>query len=272
MTAADLHAQLGTAAHIAAEAGELALRYLTRGVEVEQKGPGDLVSEADRAVEALIGRRLAAAFPDDHVVGEEGTGAGEAAVAGARTWYVDPIDGTTNYLKGLPAWGISMGLADADGALLLGVVVMPASGEVFTAVRGHGARRNGVPIRCSQEARLDRALIAYAMPGRSQEQWGGEVFGRLRTLMSQALGTRMHGCAVADLTAVAAGRVDAVVSGGMSPWDVAAGLLIAAEAGAAITTPEGVVPHGPAPSFVVSAAPVHAAIRAVLVGPEAVSA
>lgn len=268
----DLHAQVGVAAAIAVEAGELALRLRSRGVEVEQKGPGDLVSEADRAVEALIGRRLAVAFPDDHVVGEEGAGAGEPVADGARTWYVDPIDGTTNYLKGLPAWGVSMGLVDATGAVLLGVIVLPATGEVFSAARGQGARRNGVPIRCASETRLDRALIAYAMPGRSAEQWGAEVFGRVRTLMSQALGTRMHGCAVADLTAVAAGRVDAVVAGGMSSWDVAAGLLIAAEAGARITTPDGATPLDPAAAFIVSAAPLHVAIRAILVGPEAVSA
>lgn len=261
---AALQQELHAATLIAAEAAEVALSYQLRGVETQQKGPGDLVSEADRAVEALIATRLASAFPADHVVGEEGTGEGLVVPPGVRCWYVDPIDGTTNYLKGLPTWGISMGLADADGALLLGVIVLPVTGEVFTAARGHGAQRNGVPIRCSTESRLDRTLVTYALPGRSDEQWGPTMFDGVRSLMAQALGTRMQGCSVADLTSVAMGRIDAVVAGGMSPWDVAAGLLIAAEAGVRITTPDGQISTGPDTAFVASPPAVHDDLRQVL--------
>lgn len=262
----DLAAQLRTATLIAAEAAELALLHRLRGVETLEKGPRDLVTEADRAVEALVAQRLAQAFPDDLVVGEEGTGAGQPLPPGLRCWYVDPIDGTTNYLKGLPTWGVSIGLADGAGDLLLGVIAMPAAGEVFTAARGHGAQRNGVPITCSTEARLDRTLIAHAHSSRSAERWGGAqpLRAAVGALMAASLGTRMQGCSVADLTSVATGRIDAAFVGGMHPWDVAAGLLIAREAGVVVTTPDGSPATGPATAFLASPAAVHHQIRDLL--------
>lgn len=261
----DLREQLRHATLIAADAAQLAL-HLQHRVEVEEKGHADLVSQADRAVEALITRRLEEAFPHDHVIGEEESGGDMTVPDGVRCWYVDPIDGTTNYLKGLPAWGISMGLADSDGALLLGVIVLPVTGEVFTAVRGQGAQRNGVPIRCSSADRLDRTLVAYAHVGDGPAAWGGEqaLAAATGALMRITLGTRVQGCSVADLTGVATGRIDATFAGGMSPWDVAAGLLIAAEAGVQITTPDGRPVTGPSGAFLATPPATHAAIRDVL--------
>ncbi len=263
----DLGVELDVATSIAADAADVALSFLHRGVEWVEKNPRDLVSEADRAVERLIVARLGRAFPDDDVVGEEGTaGTVGVATAGRRRWYVDPIDGTTNYLKGLPAWGVSLGLADPDDELLVGVIVLPVTAEVFTAVRGGGARRNGVPIRVSDPATLDRTVITYALAPRTPDQWGADLHPRLRTLMAQALGTRMQGCSVADLTSVAMGRIDATVAGGMSPWDVAAGLLLVAEAGGRITAPDGTPVTGPASAFVAGSPSVHPAILSVLTG------
>jgi myo-inositol-1(or 4)-monophosphatase len=263
---AALSAQLTAAVEVAAEAGRLALAYRHRDVEwLEKSSSTDLVTEADRAVEALVVRRLAAAFPDDQVVAEEGAeGTVAAADPGRRRWYVDPIDGTTNYLKGLPAWGVSLGLADGEDQLLLGVVVMPALDQVHTAVRGGGARRNGVPIRAVDLDRLDRCLISYGLTPRTPEHWGPGIGPGILALAGAALGTRVQGCSVADLTSVATGLVDATVAGGMSPWDVAAGVLICLEAGLRLSTPAGDPVTGPAPAFIASPPGVHDAIRAVL--------
>ncbi|WP_370327909.1 inositol monophosphatase [Euzebya sp.] len=264
MTGEGLLADLATATEIAAAAASEALAWFHRDVEwVEKSSATDLVSDADRAVEQLIVGRLHDAFAADDVVGEEGTDVDGTARDGARCWYVDPIDGTTNFLKRLPLWGISMGLADADDTLLAGVVVLPVTGEVFTAARGHGAWRNGVPIRCSDVDRLDRTLITYALAG-DRGSWGPAIAQGALALAATALGTRMQGCSVADLTSVAMGRIDATIGGGMSKWDVAAGLLIAAEAGVRITTPDGAPSTGPDDAFVASPPAVHDAIRAVL--------
>ncbi len=270
----DLGAELDLAVTIAAEAADVALGFFHRDLEWIEKNPRDLVSVADRTVEAHIVGRLATAFPDDAVVGEEGGGSGMVASVGQRCWHVDPIDGTTNFLKGLPSWGISMGLADVDGSLLLGVVVLPVPGEVFSALRGGGATRNGVPIHASRADRLDRCVVAYALAGRSAEDWGmgeGLRVGVAR-VMAQALGTRMQGCSVADLTSVAMGRIDATVAGGMSSWDVAAGLLIAAEAGAMITCPDGSPSVGADTAFIASPPAVHEEIRRLLLEDPAVTA
>lgn len=261
----DLSAQLATATSIAASAAATALSYFHRSLEWIQKGPTDLVSVADRTVERQIHDALVTTFPDDEIIGEEGTGGQRTPTPGTRRWYVDPIDGTTNFLKGLPTWGISMGLADGSDQLLLGVIILPVTGEVFTAARGQGAARNGVPIRCSDADRLERTVITYALESRAAQLWGTEFHLRVRGLMGKALGTRMQGCSVADLTSVAMGRIDATVAGGMSEWDVAAGLLIAAEAGAMITTPLGCTSTGPDTAFVVSPPAVHQAIRNELI-------
>lgn len=262
----DLREVLRLATTIAADAGNIALSYWHQGVEWLEKSPRDLVSVADQTVETFIAERLGAAFPNDDVLGEEGTRSASGSERHGRCWYVDPIDGTTNYLKGLPNWGISMGLAAADGALLVGVVVLPVTGEVFCAAKGHGATRNGVAIHVSDVDRLDRTLVTYALTGSSGDQWAahGGLSSGVRALMATTLGTRMQGCSVADLTSVAMGRIDATIAGGMSEWDVAAGLLIAAEAGAVITTPDGTTSRGPDLAFVASSPGVHDAIRQVL--------
>lgn len=118
--------------------GDLLLEYRERGVEVERKGRIDLVSEADRAAESLIRDHLTDAFPDDPIVGEEGEVLEEDVVAGHPRWYVDPLDGTTNYLHGASRWAVSLGWADPSGTIELGVVDAPAKGEPFTGERGHG--------------------------------------------------------------------------------------------------------------------------------------
>ena len=263
---ARLRSELEVAATIAQDAADLAYSWFHRSVEWVEKGHADLVSVADRETEELIAGRLAEAFPDDLVIGEEGTGSELEPRPGQRRWYVDPIDGTTNFLKGLPNWGISIGLADGDDDLLLGVIAMPATGALFTAARGLGATRNGVPVRCHDTDDLGRTLVTYAITATGAAHFGGDdaMMTGFRALTRRTLGTRMQGCSVADLTALAEGTIDASMAGGMSKWDVAAGLLIAREAGVMITRPDGSPSTGPDTVYVASPPGVHAELRRIL--------
>lgn len=253
------------ASGIAADAGDMALGWYHRGVEAEEKRSRDLVSEADRAVERYIVARLTEAFPEDSVVGEEGS---SHDVPGSRRWYVDPIDGTTNFLKGLPDWGVSIGLAGPADELLVGVIAMPRHGTVHSAAIGQGVTRNGVPISGSTEGRLDRVLVAHAQTRTGGDHWGG--IDKLRRgyveVATRSLGTRMQGCSVADLTRVAEGVIDATWAGGMSKWDVAAGLVLLLEAGVMVTDPAGAPVTTVATAFLASPPAAHAELRALIDG------
>ncbi|HEY3734905.1 MAG TPA: inositol monophosphatase family protein [Streptosporangiaceae bacterium] len=205
------------------------------GVVATKSSPTDVVTEADRTAEAMIINRITAERPGDAFLGEEGgSRAGGRAGAARVRWIVDPLDGTVNYLYGLPDFAVSIA-AEVGGQIVAGVVHLPERGEVFTAVAGHGAwlragRRQAGPLRCNQGVPLARALVAtgfgYAA-GRRQIQ--GEVAGALLPLVRDI---RRGGSAAVDLCSVAAGRVDAYYERGVNYWDIAAGGLIAREAGA----------------------------------------
>jgi myo-inositol-1(or 4)-monophosphatase len=194
-----------------------------------------MVSDADRDAEALIRDLLTAERPDDGLLGEEGS-----LVAGSsgRRWVVDPLDGTTNYLYGFPAWAVSVALEEGDarpggtGAGLVGVVHDPLRGETFTAARGEGARLDGTAIAVSASSRLDSALIGtgfgYAAQRRAEQ---AEVVARV---LPRVRDIRRAGAAALDLCMVACGRLDGYYERGLNAWDWAAGSLIAAEAGAAV--------------------------------------
>jgi myo-inositol-1(or 4)-monophosphatase len=187
-----------------------------------------MVSDADRDAEALIGGILRSERPADGLLGEEGA---HSRSDTGRRWVVDPLDGTTNYLYGLPAWAVSLALEDADGAAV-GVVLDPLAGELFGAARGKGARLNGEPIEVSGCDRIETALVAtgfsYDAERRaSQAETLVGVLPRVRDI-------RRAGAAALDLCSVACGRVDGYYERGLKPWDWAAGRLIASEAGAAV--------------------------------------
>lgn len=247
--------------------GELALAHQRRGVAIEEKAALDLVSAADRESEAAIRRLLNDAYPDDVVIGEESGAA--RPLDGRRRWYVDPVDGTTNYLKGLPWWGVSVGLCDPDDTLLAGAVWLPYLDVMFSAVRGQGAHRNGVRLRCATTSRLDRSLLSVVLVGPGMDLWGGRepVRAAWQRLSEQTLGVRMLGSCSAELCAVAAGELDAMWAGGQSPWDDAAGLLIAMEAGAVAVAPDGAPIRTPAPAYLLTAPGVSAPLRALIAGP-----
>ena len=219
----------------AAAAGELLLERFggpARGVE-RKSSRTDLVSDADRDAEAAIEEILSAERPDDGLLAEEGSS--REAVSGRR-WVVDPLDGTTNFLYGIPAWAVSIALEDADGSAL-GVVADPVRSETFTAIRGRGAACNGEPIEVTGEERLDTALVATGFSYEAQERQAqaallAEVLPRVRDI-------RRVGAAALDLCWVATGRLDAYYERGLKHWDWAAASLLVAEAGGRLRWLEG---------------------------------
>lgn len=259
MVTVDPFELLALAERLAVEAGALVRAGRARGLDdVGTKSTGtDMVTEHDRASEALIVGGLRAARPGDAVVGEEGT---DARGTTGVSWLVDPIDGTTNFLYALPGYAVSIAAADEHGTLV-GVVHLPVLGEVFTAVRGHGARLGGRPIRVAEATDLSTALVATG--------FGYEAERRVRQaealsrVIGQVRDIRRLGAASADLCYVACGRVDAYFEVGLGPWDMAAGELVAREAGAITSDFRGGPPrahHG-----VVAAAPgIHAALLELL--------
>jgi myo-inositol-1(or 4)-monophosphatase len=226
------------------------------GVIATKSSPTDVVTEADRAAEAMIIDRILAERPGDTILGEEGglRGGDPRSGGGAVRWIVDPLDGTVNYMYGLPDFSVSIA-AEVDGTIVAGVVHAPERGEVFTAVTGGGAwlraaGRPAVRLHCNAGVRLARALVAtgfgYGAPRRRVQ---GEVVAALLPLVRDI---RRAGSAAVDLCSVAAGRVDAYYERGVNYWDIAAGGLIAREAGA---TMGGLAGKPAGPDLTIAAGP-----------------
>ncbi|MEY2423831.1 MAG: monophosphatase [Acidimicrobiaceae bacterium] len=231
---------LAVASDLAASAVALLVDGLTRHrVEVSTKSsPTDMVTEMDRASEAMIVAGIRAARPDDGIVGEEG--ADHDGTSGVR-WLVDPIDGTTNYLYGFPGFAISIA-AEHHGEIVAGVVHDPLHRDVFRAAKGRGATRNGEPIRASTKVQLATALVGTGFsyePARRLRQ--AHV---LVQVLPHVRDIRRMGAASVDLCSVACGRLDAYYERGLGPWDLAAGALIAEEAGATVGDLTGGPPSG----------------------------
>ena len=225
---------LALAESIAADAAALLRRGSDHVHEVETKTTlTDMVTATDRASERLIVGRILDARPDDAILGEEGTI--HPGTSGVR-WVVDPLDGTTNYVHGLPVFAVSIALERA-GEVVLGVVHDPIREETFVAERGHGARMGDEPIKVSDTDGLVRALVATGFPyDRADVPAALNLFGRFSML---AQGMRRLGSAALDLCYVAAGRLDAYYERGVHAWDVAAGGIILEEAGGRITDYRG---------------------------------
>lgn len=235
---------------IGREAGALLLerlRWQRKSVETKTSGT-DMVSEMDRAAEALIVERLLAARPDDAILAEEG-GARHGS-SGVR-WVIDPLDGTTNYLYGHPRWAVSIAAElEATGEIVAGAVADPSLDEYFTAAKGKGAFLNGEAIGHSGKDDLATALVATGF-GYRREQRAHQATV-LTTLLPAVRDIRRHGVASLDLCWVACGRLDGYYEVGLQPWDVAAGSRIAAEAGATVSGVEGGTPSG---ASILAAAP-----------------
>ena len=238
---------VAAAAPIALEAGQLLRGYFERGVTPEYKGEVDLVTEADRASEKLIVSRLHEAFPNHGVFGEEGT---RSRLDSDYRWYVDPLDGTTNFAHGFPFFNVSLGLEhrppglapDQDGELVGGVVYDPIHEELFMAEKGKGAwlqthagahqRLHVSPVRLLQES-----LLATGFPSHKRHANPNIHFYQQLTLRSH--GIRRAGAAALDLAYCAAGRIEGFWEFNLNPWDTAAGALLVLEAGGAMVRFDG---------------------------------
>ena len=237
------------AVELARAGGDLALtgrRARRVAIAATKSSRTDLVTEFDRAAERLIVDELTRRRPSDAVVGEEG-----AATTGGSgyEWFIDPIDGTTNFVYGLPSWSTSIGVT-LDGVPVAGAVYVPVSGEMYAAHRGGGATLDGDPIRCSDCPDLALALVATGFSYDASIR--GHQAQRLAGIIGEFRDVRRLGSAAIDLCHVAAGRVDVYFEEHLNAWDAAAGLLIAEEAGCVTSDLSG----GPArPAELVAASP-----------------
>ncbi len=227
---------------IARQAGALLRDYYKKGVETEYKGDVDLVTEADRSSELLIRAALKKAFPEHGIYGEEGT---RERLDSEYRWYVDPLDGTTNFAHGFPAFCVVMGLehrprglaAHEDGEIVAGIIYDPLRDELFAAEKGKGVWLNGWPIHVSKTKTLQEALTATGFPSHKRHASPNIHFYQQITLRSH--GVRRAGSAGLDLAYVACGRLDGFWEFNLNPWDTSAGVLMVQEAGGTITHFDG---------------------------------
>lgn len=223
---------------IAREAGALLVQYFHQGLKIEYKGEADLVTAADRASEALIRERIGKQFPSHDILGEE---QGLNDQGSDYRWYVDPLDGTTNFAHGYPVFCVSMALEhrEAGGSAnrIAGVVFDPTRDELFAAERGKGASLNGSPIHVSKTARLSESLVATGFPSHKRHKNPNIFFYHQITLRTH--GVRRAGSAALDLCSVACGRFEGFWEFNLNPWDTAAGALIVEEAGGCVSRFDG---------------------------------
>jgi myo-inositol-1(or 4)-monophosphatase len=222
---------LNVAIKAARQAAGVIIRHMNRldSLPVVQKDRHDFTTEVDRLAEAEIIRELRRAFPEHAILAEESGGMGQARF----TWVIDPLDGTSNYLHGIPHVCVSIAQLDR-GEPVHGVVFDPLRDELFTASRGGGAFLNDKRIRVSQRASLDGALLATGFPFRQRQHLPAHL-EMVRTVLAEAEDIRRAGSAALDLAYVAAGRLDAFWEIGLKPWDIAAGALMVREAGGRCT-------------------------------------
>jgi myo-inositol-1(or 4)-monophosphatase len=226
------------AEEIAREAGARLREFYSTGVTTEYKGSADLVTVADRTVEKLVRERLSAAFPEHGIYGEEGT---RDRLAAEYRWYVDPLDGTTNFAHSVPHFAVSLGLEHRpgglaegeDGTLVAGVIYDPMRDEMYVSERGKGAWLNGKQLHASETTTLSESLVSTGFPSQKRHKNPNIHFYQEFTLRSH--GVRRLGSAALDLAYVAAGRYEAFWEFNLNPWDTAAGILLVEEAGGAVT-------------------------------------
>jgi myo-inositol-1(or 4)-monophosphatase len=251
---------------VAIDAARAAGRQLIESFGAEATGVDaksshtDLVSDADRQSETVIVSAIRRAFPQDAIVAEEGSL--ERGGSG-RTWYIDPLDGTINYLYGIPHWSVSIACVDERGGLV-GVVFDPCRDEMFSGERGAGARVGATRLAVSEQGDLAQALIATGFAYVAEARASQALL--LRTLLPAVRDIRRFGSAALDLAWLSRGRVDGYFESGVQGWDIAAGSLLVREAGGAVTEVRG-IGHDRRPGLVASNGRIHEPLRALLVPP-----
>lgn len=234
-TALDLQHSLLTAETIARQAGAILRQFYERPRGSNSKSSRvDLVTEADQTSEKHIVEQLRTAFPNHHIVGEEGGGYGPDPDATPYHWYVDPLDGTTNFAHRFPVFAVTIALSGPDLQPILGVVYDPMRDEMFKAIRGQGAVLNGRPLQVSKTGDLAEALATTGFP---YNRWTAEDnnTAHFSDFIRRTQGVRCVGAAALDLCWTAAGRFDMYWESGPRPWDVQAGILFTWEAGGTVT-------------------------------------
>ncbi len=230
----DLNEALNFAVATVRAAGALLHDYYYSGVTVKYKGEIDLITEADRASEALILNRIRSAYPDCAILSEE---SGASANSSSAVWIADPLDGTTNFAHGLPIFSVTLALV-VNGVIEVGATYNPIYDELYTAQRGQGAYLNGERLHVSAAPMLDKALLVTGFPYDRRTNPNNNI-RQFTDFSLRAQGVLRLGSAALDLGAVAAGRLDGYWEWGINPWDVAAGVLMVTEAGGQVTMPDG---------------------------------
>jgi myo-inositol-1(or 4)-monophosphatase len=228
-----LPSYLETAVDIARESSALLSEFARQRVGFELKGEHDLVTVADRASEKLIVDRLQKEYPTHHIMAEEG---GETVGSSEYRWYVDPLDGTTNFAHGFPVYNVTLAL-EHKGELIAGVIADPSRSEVFSVERGSGSYLNGERIHVSKAGRLNVALAGTGFPSRKRHRNINVHFFHQVSMMTH--GVRRAGAAALDLAYIACGRLDMFWEFSLNPWDIAAGVLLIREAGGTCTDMHG---------------------------------
>ena len=224
---------LDVAVEAALEAGEILVSEFARPVQISYKGDVDLVTQADRRSEEAVVSRLRTHFPKHAIVAEEGGG---LETSSPFRWFIDPLDGTTNFAHGYPCFAVSIGLEEA-GELIVGVIYQPITRELFTSAKGEGAYLNRKRIQVSKIDRLATSLLVTGFPSVKRMQNPNIHYYWDFTLRSH--GVRRDGSAAMDLASVACGRFEGFWEFGLHPWDTAAGTLLVREAGGMVTTFSG---------------------------------
>lgn len=225
-----MHPLINIAVSAARSAGNYIMRNMERvpNLQVERKGRNDFVTQVDRNAEAEIVKIIQKAYPQHAILGEEGGQVGKNEVL----WIIDPLDGTTNFLHGLPHFAVSIGIS-VKGRLEHGVIYAPCTQDLYIASRGAGATLNNRKIRVSGAKDMDQALVGTGVPLREENL--DAYIPMLRSIVANTAGVRRAGAASLDLAYVAAGRLDAFWELNLKPWDVAAGIVLVHEAGGMVS-------------------------------------
>ncbi|XP_030758151.1 inositol monophosphatase 2-like [Sitophilus oryzae] len=222
------------------ESGKLFLEVKKETLEVENKSDHDLVTIYDKKIEDTLISKIKAEFPHHRFIGEESSGTkhGTPTLTDDPTWIIDPIDGTTNFVKDIPFTGISVGLV-IEKIQVIGIIFIPHLNDLYTAIKGRGAYMNGKKISCSNVQDIKKSLFCYEISVASRSALFKLILTRLQFLTKEVLAVRSFGCPVISLCYVASGKLDAYQCDGLYPWDAAAGTLIVKEAGGYVIDSSG---------------------------------
>jgi myo-inositol-1(or 4)-monophosphatase len=258
-----MQALLNTAVEAARKAGDIISRQSRQldRLQIQTKGVNEFATQVDEAAENAIVELIRQRYPDHAVIGEEG---GESGAADSdHVWIIDPLDGTTNFIHGLPCYAVSIGLK-VKGRLSVGVVYNPDSQELFTAVRGNGATVDGRRMRVSKRREIAGSIIGTEFPFRSADRYLDKHVEIYKNVIKEAGCVRREGSAALDLCYMAAGRMDAAWMFGLQIWDIAAGVLILREAGGMVSAIDDKEDYMETGNLVAGTPKVHAELRELI--------